>query len=195
MRTYLCWIIRVTFVLGLRTDTLFTDGKIIEKSTYKHMERKRSNVVTMLERIQRNHQKQLFQEASVSIQSQAAYELAEQGKNSTCATLCLTVVNTACAIVFAGQYRPAHYSDGLIYGFQLVNFDAPDVTVDVTAVNVDETYLAELVDEIGEKVKTNATTKSIRLMRLVTEHSICWINLVPILKGHEIEIGQYQRRF
>ena len=89
VRTYFCWIIRVTFVLGLRTDTLFTDGKIIEKSTYKHMERKRSNVVTMLERIQRNHQKQLFQEASVSIQSQAAYELAEQGKNSTCATVLL----------------------------------------------------------------------------------------------------------
>ena len=67
--------------------------------------------------------------------------------------------------MFEGQYRPAHYSGGMIYGFQLVNFDAPDVTVDVTAVNVDETYLAELVDEIGEKVKTNATTKSIRLMR------------------------------
>ena len=77
-------IIRVTFVLGLRTDTLFTDGKVIEKSTYKHMERKRSNVVSLLERIQRNHQKQLFQEANVSMQSQEAYELAEQGINQTC---------------------------------------------------------------------------------------------------------------
>ena len=89
VRTYSCWIIRVTFVLGLRTDTLFTDGKVIEKSTYKHMERKRGNVVSMLERIQRNHQKQLFREASVSLQSQAAYELAEQGKNSACATVLL----------------------------------------------------------------------------------------------------------
>ena len=89
VRTYLCWIIRVTFVLGLRTDTLFTDGKVIEKSTYKHIERKRGNVVSMLERIQRNHQKQLFREASVSLQSQAAYELAEQGKNSTCANVFL----------------------------------------------------------------------------------------------------------
>ena len=75
------------------------------------------------------------------------------------------MLKTTNATVFAGQYRPAHYSEGLIYGFKLVNFDAPDVTVDVTAVNVDETYLAELVDEIGEKVKTNAATKSIRLMR------------------------------
>ena len=74
---------RVTFELGKRTDTLFTDGKIIEKSTYKHLERKQGQLVSLLQRTQRNHQKMLLQHANVHIQSQAAYELAVQGETSS----------------------------------------------------------------------------------------------------------------
>ena len=70
---------RVTFELGKRTDTLFADGKTIEKSTYKHLERKETEVVNLLQRTQRNHQKMLFRHANVPLQSQAAYELAVKG--------------------------------------------------------------------------------------------------------------------
>ena len=70
---------RVTFELGKRTDTLFADGKTIEKSTYKHLERKEGEVVNLLQRTQRNHQKMLFRHANAPLQSQTAYELAVKG--------------------------------------------------------------------------------------------------------------------
>ena len=71
---------RVTFELGRRTDTLFADGKTIEKSTYKHLERKKDQVVGLFQRTQKNHQKLLFNHANVRIQTQAAYDLAAQGE-------------------------------------------------------------------------------------------------------------------
>ena len=67
--------------------------------------------------------------------------------------------------IITGVFKPSYHTDGLIYSFNLVSFAVPEVIVDITAINVDEVYIAELIDEIGEKVKTNATTKSIRLMR------------------------------
>ena len=72
---------RVTFELGKRTDTLFNDGKIIEKSTYKHLHKKKNEVLALFRRTQRNHQKMAFHYANVKLNSQEAYELAVQGKH------------------------------------------------------------------------------------------------------------------
>ena len=62
--------------------------------------------------------------------------------------------------------RPENLSDGLIYKLNCVSYSPPDITLDATCVGASAEYFASLINEIGWKLKTNAVTKSVRLLRL-----------------------------
>jgi len=136
---------RVTFRFGRTTDTLFTDGKTMELTTVKHLVGKPQRLLGLLQRVQRGHQKMMFQ--GTNLQTQEAYEMALRGAGR---------MGGEGAIL--GQF--------LVYNFSLVEYNVPDqVVCDVTAVNASEASLAELFEEVGFKLKTGVVTESIRRMR------------------------------
>lgn len=134
---------RIHAELGKRTDTMFADGKILEKTTFSHLEKRPQRFNSLLHSIQSSHQKEAFKYLQVSLQSQEAYEIAAKG-----------------------PVRPENLSDGLIYKLNCVSYSPPDITLDATCVGASAEYFASLINEIGWKLKTNAITKSVRLLRL-----------------------------
>ena len=85
----------------------------------------------------------MFKALHINPRSQQAYELAAKG----------------------GFRQEFDVGKGLVYKFELIRCDIPEVVMDVTAVNVTEDFLAELVEEIGYKMRTNAVTHGTRHMR------------------------------
>ena len=51
---------RIQAEFGKRSDTMFTDGKILEKSTFSHLENRPQKFHSLLNSIQNSHQKEAF---------------------------------------------------------------------------------------------------------------------------------------
>ena len=51
---------RIHAELGKRTDTMFADGKILEKTTFSHLEKRPQRFNSLLHSIQSSHQKEAF---------------------------------------------------------------------------------------------------------------------------------------
>jgi len=153
---------RVTFRFGKSTDTLFTDGKTTELSTTKHLVNKPQKLLGYLQRIQRGHQRVMLK--GIKMQSQEAYDLAVSGRLTRHIGQQGTPADAAGNLP-ADNLPPADH--GLVLNFSLVEYKVPEeVVLDVTAVNADESFLSELIDTVGYKLKTNAVTESIRRMRI-----------------------------
>jgi tRNA U55 pseudouridine synthase TruB len=130
---------------GLATQDFTPTGKIIEKTTYKHVSRARLDRITAA--IQAGHQKQMFKSAGVDLQSQEAYDLACQG-----------------------LLRPVAQSDKstlgpVLYGIRCIHFHAPDFTLEIHAVNESSVYLMKLVHEIGIELRSTAVCTGLRRLR------------------------------
>ncbi|KAF7389934.1 hypothetical protein HZH68_011791 [Vespula germanica] len=95
---------RLKGILGQATNNHFKTGKIIEKSTYKHI--KRVHIDKICASMQSSHQKKMFEICGVDIQSQTAYELAVQG-----------------------LIRPAHSEIPVLYEIKCINFQPPEFTL------------------------------------------------------------------
>ncbi len=145
---------RIEAEFGKATDTSFHWGKVIEKSTYDHVKGRPQVLEHFLATIRSCHQRDAFKQAGVRLTSQEAYEMAVKG-----------------------LVRPHENfeSGSLIYGLDLVKFKPPNWAVNVTCVNETAEFLAELIAEIGLKMKTNAVVNSLQLIRygpIHTEHSL-----------------------
>lgn len=101
-----------------------------------------AKVSQALSQIQGSHQKAAFDMAKVTLQSQAAYEMAEKG-----------------------PIRPSGSSTGVIYNMKCIDFKHPMMELEVTCVNETEVFLSGLVAEIGYKLKTSAVCHRMRCIR------------------------------
>ncbi|KAF7281998.1 pseudouridylate synthase TRUB2, mitochondrial [Rhynchophorus ferrugineus] len=131
---------KVKGVLGQATDNCFKSGKVVERSTWKHV--KRHNMERFLSAMQASHQKKMFEMSGVDLQSDTAYELAKQG-----------------------LIRPANSKIPIIYGIKCVEFDAPNFTIEIHCINEYETYLIQLIHEIGLKLHSTAHCTSLKCIR------------------------------
>lgn len=127
---------------GYATDNFFADGKIIDKATFKHIRSgKMDAVLSKIESTQRNR---LFDSASVPLESEEAYELAK-----------------------AWPSRPSTMARWpVIYRIRCIHLKPPDFKIEVTIGNENETLLAQLSQDIGLMLKSNAYTKSIRRVKM-----------------------------
>lgn len=126
--------------LGYATDTYFRDGKVVEKATFGHV--KQGKLDRVLASVQAAHQKHMFEQAGVDIQSQTAYELASRG-----------------------MIRPPANTVPLLYNVRCTYFSPPDFTLEVTSINENESYLKTLIHDIGMQLHTCATCTGIHCIR------------------------------
>ncbi|KDR11978.1 probable tRNA pseudouridine synthase 2 [Zootermopsis nevadensis] len=143
-------VFRLKGLLGQATDTYFSDGKVVEKATFRHVNR--SKLDTLVASIQAAHQKQMFHQSGVDIQSQTAYELAVQG-----------------------LIKPANSKIPILYGIKCIHFEPPNFTIEVQCINEHEVYLKTLVHDIGMKLHSVATCTSIQCIRydsFTLEHAL-----------------------
>nr|AEE62206.1 unknown [Dendroctonus ponderosae] len=131
---------RVKGVLGLMTDNCFRTGKIMMKSTWKHV--RRHNVDGFLSAMQASHQRKMFELCGVDMESQAAYDLAKQG-----------------------LIRPANAKIPIIYGIKCVEFEGPHFTLEIQCVNEYEDYMTHIINEIGLKLRSVAHCTDIQCIR------------------------------
>lgn len=157
---------RIKGSLGQATDNCFKSGKVVERSTWKHV--RRENMDRFLSAMQASHQKKMFEMSGVDMQSQTAYELAVQG-----------------------LVRPMNSKIPVIYGIKCVEFNGPEFTIEIQCVNEYETYLTHLIHEIGLKLHSTAHCtgiQCIRHSRFTLEHTLLmkhW-NLQNILENMEM---------
>lgn len=143
-------VFRLKGVLGQATDTYFSDGKVVEKATFWHVNRSKLDAV--IASIQAAHQKQMFHQCGVDIQSQTAYELAVQG-----------------------LVKPVNGAIPLLYGIKCIHFQPPDFTIEVQCINEYETYLKTLVHDIGLQLHSVATCTGLQCIRydsFTLEHAL-----------------------
>lgn len=126
---------------GRTTDTLFNDGKVIGKSTYKHVTRGR--LMRTLMTIQAGHQRSALHFLGLDPQSQEAYE----------------------ALSADGLVRPGEKSPPLIYALKIVDFNLPDFTLEVSCINENAVYLQHLVHDLALRLKTTAVCTQMRCIR------------------------------
>lgn len=135
IRTY-----HIKGILGQATTTCFTDGKVMEKASFRHV--KKTTVDRVLSSIQASHQRLMFEQLGLDVQSQAAYELAAQG-----------------------PIRPSSKHMTIMYGIKCIEFVPPNFTIEINCVNEKEVFLTNIIHEIGIKLHSAATCSAVRCVR------------------------------
>ncbi|EFA03912.2 pseudouridylate synthase TRUB2, mitochondrial [Tribolium castaneum] len=131
---------RLSGKLGEATDNAFKDGKVVERTTWRHV--KLENMNRFLATLQASHQKEMFKSCGIDLQSEEAYKLACQG-----------------------PIRPANSKLPVIYGIKCVKFEPPEFVIEIQCINEYETYLRSLIHEIGMKLHSSAHCTAIQCIR------------------------------
>lgn len=141
MRANLVNVYHVTGRFGYITDNFFSDGRILDKTTFKHIRSGRLDSV--LARIESTQQDRLFETTSLPIHSQEAYELAK-----------------------AWPSKPARMAKWpVIYRIRCIHFQLPYFKFEITVTNENEDFIAQITNDIGRMLKSGAFTESIRRVR------------------------------
>ncbi|XP_060070803.1 pseudouridylate synthase TRUB2, mitochondrial-like [Ylistrum balloti] len=128
-------------LLGWASDSYSTKGRIVERSTFSHVNT--SLVEKVCAAVEATHQRKMFDYAGVNPESQEAYELATQG-----------------------LLRPQmHITEPIIYSIKCVAFDPPYFTLEIHAINERCYFLAEVIHNFGLLMKTTAVCAGIRRIR------------------------------
>lgn len=130
----------VSGMFGKATDDFSDDGKVIEKTTYKHITKDRLDRVLAM--LQGSNQKALIMHSHVDLQSQEAYEMAVQG-----------------------QLRPMVKSPPLLLGVRCVEFSPPNFTLEIQCMHETPQYLRKLIHEIGLELRSSAVCTKVRRTR------------------------------
>lgn len=130
--------------VGKATDNSLCFGKVLQKSTWSHLKGRPQLLEKLLANIRSSHQRDAFRQAGVNLRSSEAYQLA-----------------------LKGLVKPTKEHPGatLIYGLECVTYQLPYFHLRVTCVNESPIYLAELVAEIGLKLRTTAVLNGINLVK------------------------------
>lgn len=126
---------------GMATSDFTPTGKIIERTSYRHvLSHKLDKVIAS---VQSSHLKRQFDYAGVLPHSQAAYELAAQG-----------------------LVRP---EDGktppMIYSIKCIDFQLPEFTLEIHCINEYCDYFMEMIHDIGINLKSTAVCTGVRRLR------------------------------
>jgi len=121
---------------GIATKNFMSDGIVFERSTYSHV--KKGLLERLLSNIQASHQCLAYQYAGVSLQSQAAYDLAS-----------------------SGIVKPSVKSDPLIYSIKCTEFKLPYFSLEVHCIHETEEFLAEIIHDLGVDLKSTAVCTQI----------------------------------
>lgn len=141
-RSRLISVYHISGCFGYATDNFFADGKIVDKATFKHIRSGRMDAV--LSKIESTQRDRLFDSASVPLDSEEAYQLAKEWPS-----------------------RPAHMANWpVIYRLRCIHLKLPDFKIEVTIGNESEHFLAQLSQDIGVMLKSNAYTKLIRRVKM-----------------------------
>lgn len=130
--------------VGKATDNSFCHGKVVEKSTWNHLQGRPQLLEKHLATIRSSHQRDAFRQAGVDLRSIEAYKLALQG-----------------------LVKPTKEHPGatLIYGLECIKYKLPHISLRVTCVNESPIYLAEFVSELGRRLRTNAVLNGMNLIK------------------------------
>ncbi|XP_041370713.1 mitochondrial mRNA pseudouridine synthase Trub2-like [Gigantopelta aegis] len=126
---------------GWATENFSPKGRIIERTSFRHITKPKLDKVCAS--AQAGHTKNMFEYAGVHPDSQAAYELAARG-----------------------LVRPAHgQTPPMLYGVKCIDFNPPDFTLEIHAINEKCTYMGHLIHDIGLQLKSGAVCTHIRRLR------------------------------
>ncbi|PZC79648.1 hypothetical protein B5X24_HaOG216172 [Helicoverpa armigera] len=126
--------------LGKATDTYFWNGKTMERSTFHHITREKIDKVVA--HMQAAHQKAMFEQSGLHMDSQTTYELASKG-----------------------LIRPVDNKIPVIYGIKCVYFNSPNFTLEIQSVNEYEKYFWTLIHDLGVQLKSTAYCTAVQCIR------------------------------
>ncbi|XP_067627113.1 pseudouridylate synthase TRUB2, mitochondrial [Eurosta solidaginis] len=130
----------VSGCLGVATETNLPDSRITVRSDYLHVHPER--VSALAASMQASHLRKMYELCGVDLQSQAAYEIACKG-----------------------LIRPANNAEPVIYSIKLIEFQRPNFTLEIHAINENEEYLAAVINEMGIELRSVAHCTNIRCIR------------------------------
>lgn len=149
---------------GYCTDDYLPTGHMVERTTFHHVNKVLVDKVCAT--IQASHQKHIFEYAGVHPESEEAYQMACRG-----------------------LVRPdTRDTPAMIYSVKCIDFNLPDITLEIHAINEECTYLSKLVHDVALKLKSSAVCPLVRRIRqgeFTLEHALVrkdW-HLEPILKN------------
>ncbi|KAK7095037.1 pseudouridylate synthase TRUB2, mitochondrial-like [Littorina saxatilis] len=126
---------------GMATSDFTPSGKIIERTSYRHIHPIKLDKV--LASVQSSHLRNMFHYAGVDPHSQAAYELAAQG-----------------------LVRPQDsHTPPMIYRVKCIDFQPPDFTLEIHAINEFCDYFMRMIHDIGLQLRSTAVCTGIRRLR------------------------------
>jgi tRNA U55 pseudouridine synthase TruB len=144
--------------MGQSTNTLDANGVIVEKSTYKHVNRSKIERVCAL--IQSSFQASMYKMSGISPFTQAGFELAK-----------------------AGLWKPRdHTLPPIVYGLKLLNFKPPFFDIEMHVINEREIHLKEVILDIGVRLRTSTLSESVRRSNIgpfTTQHSLVIDEITP----------------
>jgi len=136
MRVY-----HATAEMGRATDDQTIHGTIRERTTYDHVTPEKLERV--ISAVQGVHTKLAWTASGVDIQSQEAYEIASKG-----------------------LVRPVERSVGsIIYGIKCINFEPPNFTLEIHALNEQCTFFYQLLHNMALKLGSTAVCTQLRRIR------------------------------
>lgn len=136
---------------GFATNNFTSDGKIIEKTWFKHI--REGHITRVVSKMQSTFQTQMFNTMGIDIRTQEAYDMAAKG-----------LIRPP-----KGKTAP------VIYALRLTDFSPPYFTLEIECINEFDEYLFGIINEIGLKLKASAMCTGLRLKRygpFTVEHSL-----------------------
>ncbi|XP_071947236.1 pseudouridylate synthase TRUB2, mitochondrial-like [Antedon mediterranea] len=141
----------VNMQLGYATNDYDAEGKVIVKSTYRHISREKfDRVVTGLTKTSRRYNSNY---SGLDMQSQEAYDIAVAGKLES-----VTLFNQPTIITA-----------------KCLHFNPPYVSLEMECLNEDSDFIRDTINSLGIKLKSSAVTSRINRTKdgpFTMEHSI-----------------------
>lgn len=133
-------VFHITAKLGSSTETNYYDSRVVETASISHVSE--SKLSRMLQSLQASNQKKMYEMAGVDLESQTAYELAQQG-----------------------WIRPMKNDIPVVYQIKLIEFKKPYFTVEVVSLNETETFLGQFIHDMALTLRTHAFIAKLRCVR------------------------------
>lgn len=130
----------ITGCLGQSTSTNFPDSYVTNRASFNHVSLEKIN--QLMSSLQASHQKKMFEECGIDLNSQAAYDLA-----------------------IKGTIRPNSFKIPVLYGLKCIEYKKPEFTLEIHALNENEEYFGILIHEIGLQLHSVAYCTKIRCIR------------------------------
>ncbi|XP_059158375.1 pseudouridylate synthase TRUB2, mitochondrial-like [Physella acuta] len=129
---------------GWATHNFSARGRILERSSYKHVNK--SKIERVCAAAQGAHTRQMYNLHGVNPDSQEAYEMAATG-------------------IIRPATRDTH---PILYSIKCIDFQPPDFTLEIHSINESCEFLTQFIHDLAIKLKTSAVCTGIRRLRYGT---------------------------